>query len=88
MDKKLFYILAAMFALRAKHYHEKWQKDDSLGGLWFSAAYDNAFDMLDYALAGDWDCLCQFSWFEEAEEIINKVGTNISLMELEDIIKS
>lgn len=81
MDKKLFYILAADFLMRANYYHGR--KDYNA-----AVAYDDAFDMLAYAINNNWDCLRQFSWSDEAEDLINKIGTDIDLWELEELIKN
>ena len=43
--------------------------------------------MLAYAATGNWDCLRQFDWSDEAEELINKLGPDIDFWELKDIIK-
>ena len=80
MDEKLFYILAADLAMRAKYYSERKDYDAAV-------AYDNAFDMLAYAINGNWECLRQFGWSDEAEELINKVGIDIDLWDLEELIK-
>lgn len=79
-QKKLFKILAAIFALRAKYYNEKGYHEAA-------SAYDNAFDMLAYAVNGRWDCLAQFGWSDEAEDIINTVGENIDFWDLENLIE-
>lgn len=80
MDKKLLYITAAMFAMRSKYYHERGYHE-------MAVSYDDAFDMLEYAISENWDCLRQFGWSDEAEELINKVGTDIPLWKLEAMIK-
>lgn len=79
-QKKLFKILAAIFAMRAKYYYEHSEH-------WASVAYSDAFDMLAYAANGSWDCLAQFDWADEAEELIDKVGVDIDFWDLEDLIK-
>ena len=87
MEKKLFYILAAIIAMRAKYWNEKAKNNYDEVALGCTTAYDNAFDMLAYAINGNWDCLRQFGWSDEAEELINKIGTDIDLWELEDFIR-
>lgn len=79
-QEKIFKILAAMFALRAKYYHERKEHD-------IAVTYDNAFDMLAYAATGRWDCLSQFGWSDEAEDLINEIGIDIDFWDLEDLIK-
>ena len=79
-QKKLFKILAAMFALRAKYYEDRKEYDTAI-------AYANAYDMVSYAVRGRWDCLSQFGWADEAEDLINKVGADIDFYELEDLIR-
>ena len=79
-QKKLFKILAAMLAMRAEYYYERKE--------WETAVfYANAYDMVAYAAEGRWDCLSQFSWADEAENLINKVGIDIDFYELEDLIR-
>lgn len=79
-QNKIFKILAAMLALRAKYYYERdeWQT---------AIAYDNAYDMVAYAANGRWDCLGQFGWADEAEDLINKIGADIDFWELEEMIR-
>lgn len=79
-DNKILKVLAAIFAMRAQYYHEKEE-------YWAAVAYDDAFDMLAYAANGNWDCLRQFGWSDEAEDLINKVGADIDFWKLEDIIR-
>ena len=79
-QKKILKILGAIFAMRAVYYRER-------GEHFASVAYDDAFDMLAYAANGSWDCLSQFGWSDEAEDLINKVGTDIDFWELEELIK-
>ena len=79
-QKKLFKILAAMFALRAEYYEDRKEYDTAV-------AYANAYDMVAYAARGRWDCLSQFGWADEAEDLINKVGADIDFYELEDLIR-
>lgn len=88
MEKKLFYILAAIIAMRAKYWNEKAKANYDEVALGCTIAYDNAFDMLAYAINGNWDCLRQFGWSDEAEELINEVGTDLDLWSLEDLIKN
>ena len=79
-QKKLFKILAAMLAMRAEYYYERNE--------WKTAvAYANAYDMVAYAAEDRWDCLSQFDWADEAEDLINKVGADVDFYELEDLIK-
>ena len=87
MDKKIFYTLAAMFLMRAKYWNGKAKENYDEIALGNATAYDNAFNMLAYALRGNWDYLRQFGWSDEAEELINKVGTDIDLWKLEEIVK-
>lgn len=87
MDKKLFYITAAMLALRAKYWADKSKENYDEMALGMSCAYDNAFNMLEYTTTENWDCLRQFGWSDEAEDLIEKVGTDISLWDLETMIK-
>lgn len=79
-QKKMFKILAAMFAMRAEFY----QKREDYGA---ATAYRDAFDMLAYAVNGSWDCLSQFGWSDEAEDLINKVGADIDFWDLEELIQ-
>ena len=82
-DKKIMKILAAIFLMRCVYWHNKGTfADHMIGG-----AYDDAFDMLAYAASGRWDCLAQFGWSDEAEELINKVGDDIDFWDLEELIK-
>ena len=78
--KKLLKILGAIFAMRAVYYTERGEHLSAM-------AYENAFDMLAYAANGNWDCLSQFGWSDEAEDLINKVGADIDFWDLEDLIK-
>ena len=79
-QKKLFKILAAMFALRAEYYEDRKEYDTAV-------AYANAYDMVAYAARGRWDYLSQFGWADEAEDLINKIGADIDFYELEDLIR-
>lgn len=79
-QKKLFKILAAMLAMRADYYYK--HKDYNT-----AIAYANAYDMVAYVANNRWDCLSQFSWADEAEDLINKVGADIDFYELEDLIR-
>lgn len=79
-QNKIFKILAAMFALRAEYYEDRKEYDTAV-------AYANAYDMVVYAARGRWDCLSQFGWADEAEDLINKVGADIDFWDLEEIIK-
>ena len=79
-QKKLFKILAAMLAMRADYYYK--HKDYNT-----AIAYANAYDMVAYVANNRWDYLSQFSWADEAEDLINKVGVNIDFYELEDLIR-
>jgi len=80
-QEKIFKILAANFAIRSAYYHIHGNRDMRL-------AYDDAFDMLAYATKGRWDCLSQFGWMDEAEELVDKVGEQIDFWELEEIVKT
>lgn len=79
-QKKLFKILAAMLAMRAEYYEDRKEYDAAV-------AYANAYDMVAYAVNDRWDCLGQFGWADEAEDLINKVGADIDFYELEDLIR-
>lgn len=79
-QKKIFKILAAMFAMRAEFYQKR---EDHRAAV----AYRDAFDMLAYAVNGSWDCLSQFGWSDEAEDLINKVSADIDFWDLEDLIQ-
>ena len=79
-QKKLFKILAAMLAMRAEYYEDRHEYDTAI-------AYANAYDMVAYAARGRWDCLSQFGWADEAEDLINKVGADIDFYELGDLIR-
>ena len=83
-------ILAAIFALRARYYRERWEQEQNEVFLGEGCAYENAFDMLAYAAQDNgwgWDCLCQFGWADEAEAIINKLGADVDFWDLENFIK-
>lgn len=82
-DKKIMKILAAIFLMRCVYWHNKSDFNYHMIG----TAYDDAFDMLAYAVNGNWDCLRQFGWSDEAEELINKVGDDIDFWDLEELIK-
>lgn len=69
-QKKILKILATMFAMRSKYYEENEMYSAAI-------AYRDAFDMLAYAVNGNWDCLSQFGWSDEAEDLINKVGVDV-----------
>ena len=73
--------------MRAKYWNNKAKANHDEVAMGAGIAYDNAFDLLAYAINGNWDCLRQFSWSDEAEELINKIGTDIDLRDLEDLIK-
>ena len=79
-QNKIFKILAAMLAMRAEYYEDRKEYDAAV-------AYANAYDMVAYAARGRWDCLGQFGWADEAEDLINKVGVDIDFYELEDLIR-
>ena len=79
-QNKIFKILAAMLAMRAEYYEDRKEYDTAI-------AYANAYDMVAYVVRGRWDCLSQFGWADEAEDLINKVGANIDFYELEDLIR-
>ena len=80
-QEKIFKILAANFAMRSVFYHD-------YGEHGIGTAYNDAFDMLAYAAEGRWDCLSQFSWMDEAEELVDKVGEQIDFWELEEIVNT
>lgn len=79
-QKKILKILAAIFVMRSKYYeaHDMYST---------AIAYRDAFDMLAYAANGNWDCLSQFGWSDEAEDLINKVGVDVDFWDLEDLVK-
>ena len=82
-NKKIFKVLGAIFALRARYYDER-------GEHWAASAYINAFDMLAYATQENgkgWENLRQFGWSDEAEELIDKLGADIDFWDLEDFIR-
>lgn len=79
-QKKILKILGAIFAMRSQYFTSRQQYGAA-------AAYDNAFDMLAYAATGNLDCLRQFGFSDEAEELIEKVGENIDFWDLENLIK-
>jgi len=78
--KKLLKILSAMFAMRAAYFQERGDHSTAV-------AYDNAFHMLAYAASGNWDCLAQFGWSDEAEDLISQVGADVDFWKLEELIK-
>ena len=78
-QKKIFKILAAMFVMRSKYYQERKMHSTAI-------AYRDAFDMLAYAVNENWDCLSQFGWSDEAEDLIDKIGSDIDFWDLEDLI--
>ena len=80
-QKKILKILGAIFAYRANYYHFRGNHDAAV-------AYDNAFDMLAYAAEGNWNCLSQFGWSDDAEDIVNKLGEDIDFWDLEEKIKN
>ena len=79
-QNKIFKILAAILAMRAEYYEDRHEYDTAI-------AYANAYDMVAYAARGRWDCLSQFGWADEAEDLINKIGTDIDFWELEEMIR-
>ena len=79
-QKKIFKILAAIFAMRSKYYQERENYSAAV-------AYRDALDMLAYAVNGNWDYLSQFGWSDEAEDLINKVGADVDFWDLEDLVK-
>lgn len=80
MDKKLSYFLAANFLMRAKYYDER--KEYGV-----AVTYESAFVMIAHAINGSYDCLRQFGWSDEAEELIDKIGTDIDPWDLENLIR-
>ena len=78
--RKMLYILATMFAMRSVFWREK-------GEPAIATTYDNAYDMLAYVIDDRWDCLSQFDFATIAEQFIDKIGTDIDLWDLEEIIK-
>lgn len=87
INKKIMKILAAIYVMRAKYWADEAKIKYDEAALGLSCAYDNAFDMLAYAATGNLDCLRQFGWSDEAEELINKVGDDIDFWDLEELIK-
>lgn len=85
-QKKMMMILATIFAMRAKYWANKSKEKYDEMALGLSCAYNDAFDMLAYVITNNWDCLRQFGWSDEAEDLINKIGTDIDLWDLEEKI--
>lgn len=86
-QKRLFKILAAIFAMRSVYWRNKALKENDNWALGLATAYSDAFDMFAYTAEGEWHCLAQFDWSDEAEELIDKVGVDIDFWDLEDLIK-
>lgn len=85
-DEKIMRLLAITFALRAKFYNDKWNREDDYTALGMDCAYSNAYEMLTYAMAGDWDAIRQFGWTDEAEEILDRYDDNLDLDTIKAII--
>ena len=80
-NDKIMKMLAAIFALRAKYYSDKgWHQE--------AVAYEDAFEMLAYACSGRLNSLRQFGWSDEAEDILDNVGTNIDFWDLQEYINN
>ena len=77
-------LLITIFAFRAEYYDHR-EDNYAKGMAW---AYENAIDMAYYASRGDWECLRQFGWSDEAEALLEKIGyDNFDAWEIRDIIK-
>lgn len=85
-DEKIFRMLYIMFALRAKYYNDKWNREDDYTALGMDCAYSNAYEMLAYAMAGDWDAIRQFGWADEAEEILDRYDNSLDIETIKAII--
>lgn len=89
-NEKIMKILAVMFLMRFNYWHEQYHttngyaKENALGRM---GAFDDAYDMLAYAAEGNLACLSQFGWYEEAKELIERIGPDTKMWELEDIVK-
>lgn len=81
MDEKIMKMFAAILAMRANYYNAR---DDHHAAV----AYENAFEMLVYAYEGGWDYLRQFGFSDAAEDLIDRVGSDIDLRELREIINA
>ena len=72
-------IIAVMFLLRAQEHSNK-------NEFWGAIAYDNAFDLLCYALEDNKDCISQFDGYYEAKAFV-EAHPNLDTWALEDFIK-
>jgi len=72
-------IIAVMFLLRAQEHSNK-------NEFWGAVAYDNAFDLLCYALEDNKDCISQFDGYEEAKAFVEE-HPDLNTWALEDFIK-
>ena len=72
-------LIAVMFLLRAQEHANKSE-------FWGAIAYDNAFDLLCYALEDNKDCISQFDGYYEAKAFI-KEHPDLDMWTLEDFIK-
>ena len=72
-------LIAVMFLLRAQEHSDKKE-------FWGAIAYDNAFDLLCYALEDNEDCISQFDGYDKAKAFI-KEHPNLDMWVIEDFIK-
>ena len=72
-------IIAVMFLFRAQEHSNKKE-------FWGAVAYDNAFDLLCYALEDNEVCISQFDGYEEAKAFV-KEHPDLNTWALEDFIK-
>lgn len=72
-------IIAVMFLLRAQEHSNK-------NEFWGAIAYDNAFDLLCYALEDNEACISQFDGYDEAKAFIEK-HPDLNMWAIEDFIK-
>ena len=86
-NEEIIKTLAAILVLRIKYWSNEAKGFYDEMALGMSIAYENAFEMLVYAAKGDWYALRQFSWSDEAEDLLERVGFDIDFYELEKIIK-
>ena len=85
-DEKIMRFVAIILALRAKYWNNKARENYDEVAMGAGIAYDNAFDLLRYAMAGEWDYLRQFSWSDEAEEILDRYDDALDLDTIKAII--
>ena len=85
-DEKIMRFVAIILALRAKYWNNKAKESHDEVAMGAGIAYDNAFDLLRYAMAGEWDYLRQFSWSDEAEEILDRYDDALDIETIKAII--